>query len=244
MKKIKSINNPTIKQIATLQTTKGRKKYQQFIAEGLRTCKTLMASPLTLIQLYVTEKMVEEAQNLSQNITLLSEQAMKKIAPTKTPSGMLGVFSIPKQAKPKVINPGLVLAQITDPGNMGTLIRSSIAFDYSQIIIIDGIDPWNPKSVQSSAGTIGFANIIQMSWHELKKHTNRPLLSALVPRKGKEIKIGEKNKLFIIGNEAHGIPEKWLTDCEELLTLSMPGKTESLNAAVAGSLVLYISTIK
>jgi len=242
MKKIQSIHNPKIKKIVTLQTSKGRSKEKQFIAEGSRTCQTLLESPLKLIQLYVTEKMVPEAHKLTgeKNMTGISEMLMEKIAPSKTPSGILGVFSTPQQKVPNIIKPGLVLADISDPGNMGTLIRSSVTFGFPQIIIIDGCDPWNPKVIQASAGTIGFAQILQLNWDELKNHAERPPLVALVPHGGTTIKAGKKNRLLVVGNEAHGIPAKWLKDCEELLTLPMPGKTESLNAAVAGSIALYL----
>jgi len=246
MKRFESLQNPTIKKITQLQTTQKRKQYKQFIAEGLRTCKTLLESSIQLVQLYTTENMESQAKQLTheKNISLVSDKIMGKIAPTKTPSGMLSVFTIPKETKPTTMKAGLVLANISDPGNMGTLIRSSVAFGFSQIILIEGCDPWNPRTVQASAGTIGEAQIIKMSWPELVAFKNRPLLCALCPKKGEKIKSEQKNQLLVIGNEAHGIPEEWCQDCEKMITLSMPGNAESLNAAVAGSIALYLSVNK
>lgn len=246
MKKIQSVTNSTVKEIIKLHDVKTRKQLNLFLAEGIRVCKTLIQSPLRLMQLYCTEKMVTEAQKCTDedHITVATEVVMKKISSTKTASGILGVFSIPQQQVPHTINPGLVLAQISDPGNMGTLIRSAVAFGFPQIIIIDGCDPWSPKVIQACAGTIGFAHIVQLTWDELKNHKKRPALAALVPHDGKKIELAEKNKLLIVGNEAHGIPEQWLADCEEFITLPMPGNAESLNAAVAGSIALYLSILR
>jgi TrmH family RNA methyltransferase len=240
VKKIDSPHNEVIKQIATLQTKKGRTQLQQFIAEGVRICSTLVESPLECIQLYVTENLLADAQNLLTDafITIVSEPCLKKISTAKTPCGMVGIFAVPPSIKQKKIEPGIVLANISDPGNMGTLIRSSVAFGYPQIVVIDSVDPWNPKVVQASAGTIGFAQIVEMSWHELVNHADRPKLAALVPKKGAPLK--QKDMLLAIGNEAHGLPETWINECEAKISLPMPGKIESLNASIAGSIALYI----
>ncbi len=240
MKKIESVANPNIKNVVKLHDAKNRKEKKLFIAEGLRVCQTLIESSLKIEQLYCTEKMIKEAKKLTHeyHIILVSEAIMKKIAATTTPSGILGVFHIPSVVVPSKLQSGAVLANITDPGNMGTLIRSSVAFGFTQIVIVEGCDPWNQKVVQASAGTIGFAQIILMSWHNLKNIKTRPSLAALVPSDG--IAINSKSKhLLIIGNEAHGIPTPWLAECDKQITLSMKGPAESLNAAIAGSIALY-----
>lgn len=243
MNQIQSIHNKLIKTIATLQSKKGRVEQNQFIAEGIRTCQTLLESPLQFINLYTTEKMISEAKKIvdEKYMIVVSDAIMKKLSPSTTPSGVLGAFSIPVTKISSTLRPGLVLAHITDPGNMGTLIRSAIAFGFTQIIIIEGCDPWSPKVVQATAGTIGFANIIQTSWEDLKNHTHRPPLTALVPTGGTIVNKAQKNTLLIVGNEAHGIPTPWLKECDYLITLPMPGKIESLNAAIAGSIALYLS---
>lgn len=240
MKKIDSPHNEGIKQIATLQTKKGRIQLQQFVAEGTRICSTLIESPIKCVQLCVTENLLAEAQNLLPDdfITIISEPCLKKISSAKTPSGIVGIFAIPPSIKRKKLEPGIVLANITDPGNMGTLIRSSVAFGHPQIVVVDGVDAWNPKVVQASAGIIGFAQIIEVSWHELVEHPDRPKLAALVPKNGTPSK--QKDMLLVIGNEAHGLPETWINKCETKISLPMPGNIESLNAAVAGSIALYM----
>lgn len=243
IKQITSADNPLIKKVAQLASPKGRTEYNQFIAEGLRTCKALLESPLILDTLFVTDDTLEQARALvpEDRLMLVSSHIMDKIASTKTPSGFLAVFEIPRAQIPATIKPGLVLYDVSDPGNMGTLIRSAIAFDCPQIILINGVDPYNPKVVQASAGTIGQAALIFMTWKQLLDHKNRPQIQALVPTGGQPLDRTSKDALLLVGGEAHGIPAEQLKQCDRRTTLVMPGPAESLNAAIAGSIALYLS---
>lgn len=95
--------------------------------------------------------------------------------------------------------------------------------------------------VQATAGTIGMVHIIETDWQTLRTY-HADKLCALVATGGKTPEELDKSKqrLLVVGNEAHGIPSEWLTDCNEKLTLPMPGSTESLNAAIAASIALYL----
>jgi len=245
MKHITSFDNPLIKKIIALASPKGRSAYGLFIAEGLRTCQTLAKSPLALNNFFVTPETYTQAQEFvsEQKLIIVSEKIMHKIAATKTPSGFLGVFSIPQHKAPGHLAPGLVLYNISDPGNMGTLIRSAVAFDRPQMILVSGADPWSPKVIQASAGTIGYALIIELDWNTLKKHSKRPLLCAMVAHNGKKSEKISSQDLIVVGGEAHGIPPEVATTCDRHVTLPMPGPAESLNAAVAGSIALYLSIL-
>lgn len=242
IKHIDSLVNPTIKAIIKLHTAKGRAEHGQFIAEGWRTCQTLIAGDLPLVQIYATEQTLAQAQQLSmEKVTLVTPAVMNKISASVSPSGILAVFAIPEQASSAQLPAGLVLANIADPGNMGTLLRTAAAMNVKNVIIIDGVDVWNPKVVQSSAGCIGQLSILHLSWQELVALKKRPILAALVVSGGANPKnLSLDERLLIVGNEAHGIPPEWLAHCDEQITLAMPGGTESLNAAIAGSIALYL----
>ena len=246
MKSITSRTNETIKHLFSLQQKKQRTTHNQFLAEGLRACKTLIESKVTLIQLFVTEQYSAESQKIisDEYITIVSESIMEKISSASSPSGIIGQFTIPDEPSADLLSSGLVLAQISDPGNQGTLISTAAALNQKSICIIDGTDPYSPKVVQSSAGTIGMVRIFQWSWHELLEYKGAQKLIALVVSGGKNpSEISVKNALLVVGSEAHGIPEQWITDCDAQLTLPMPGQAESLNAAVAGSIALYLWTV-
>jgi len=240
MKIITSRANPAIKQICSLHTKKGRSTSKQFIAEGLRTIKTLLTGTSNLIQLYVTQNHPIDLVCNPELVTFITPEVMAKISTTKTPSGYLALFTIPQEPQQKIEH-GIVLANITDPGNMGTLMRSAAAMNIKAVIIVDGADPWSPKVVQASAGTVGSLAIYQCSWQELLELKKEKTLCALIVKGGKDPQeLALDNILLVIGNEAHGIPEAWLRDCEAKCTLPMPGGIESLNAAIAGSIALYL----
>ena len=245
MKKITSRQNPEIVSIAKLSQAKERYKQKQFSAEGLRTCSTLINTQ-KLLQLYVTEPLLMQAQQLvdAQLITVVTDEVMKKISQATTPSGIFGLFEIPQQSATKDLGPGIVLVRLADPGNMGTLIRTCAAMGKKSVVVIEGVDPWNTKVIQASAGTIGNINIFQWSWQKLIEHKRQTDLNliGLVPHGGKTIhEVDAHQTLFVIGSEADGIPSEWQQDCDSLVSLAMPGDIESLNAGVAGSIALYLA---
>jgi TrmH family RNA methyltransferase len=242
MKTITSRQNPEIKLIDSLKKAKERKEQNRFIAEGTRTVQTLLTR-YKAIQLYITQKVFDSNHfDISRElITLVSDEVIQKISTSKTPSGIVCVFEIPK-TNHKPLTSGLVLANITNPGNMGTLIRTAAAMNAKTIVVIDGTDVWSPKVVQSTAGTLAFVDIFTLSWHELLQQKNDLQLCALIVKDGKPPeKLDLHNSLIVVGNEADGIPSEWINMCEQKCSLAMPGNTESLNAAIAGSIVLYLA---
>ena len=147
---------------------------------------------------------------------------------------------MPKKPQISTLTSGAVLAQVSDPGNMGTLIRTTAAMGLNSVVCIEGVDPWHPKVVQSSAGAIAAVNVFQMDWQTLIDNKGDIKLAALVVEEGAEPSTIDKNSLIVIGNEANGLPRNWSATCNQQITLPMPGHTESLNAAVAGSIALYL----
>jgi len=192
------------------------------------------------------EQTLISLQQKNQNLTYtVKESVMKKISSAATPSGILAQFPIPLQLPLDQLSSGIVLAQVQDPGNAGTLIRTTAAMDKKTVVFIDSVDPWSPKVVQSTAGAIGLVNIFIISFETLVTHKKNTPLTALVAHNGKLAHPSNlSHSLIIIGNEAHGIPQQWVEQCDNQVTLAMPGKSESLNAAVAGSIALYLARIE
>ena len=243
MKLITSLYNDDVKRAVELKDKKGRDKHKQFIAEGLRTIKTCLESPCECVQLMVTQKAYEQLpEEMIKNtpLTLVSFDIMKKISFSSMPSGFLGIFSMPKSRALAHLKPGIVLYNISDPGNMGTLIRTSVALK-ACCVIIDGCDQLNPKVVQASAGLIAHADCIETSWERLLLHKKDIPLCALVVEGGeKPVAVNLAQSLLVVGSEAHGLPAEVIEQCDTRMTLPMEGPAESLNAAVAGSIALYL----
>ena len=244
---ITSTNNDEIKEVAKLGSTKERSTQGRFIAEGTRICTTLIAAGLKPEQIYVIDE--EHAEKLksivaAKKITLVSPHVMEKMSQAVTPSGVLGVFPIPTKPAITSMSPGLVLARIADPGNLGTLMRTAAAMNKRTVVLVSSVDPYSPKVVQSSAGYIAHLDIFRLDWDTLIKAKAKQGLTlvALVTAEGKSPDtIDFKNSLLVVGSEAHGIPQAWLDTCDQHMTLAMPGNIESLNAAVAGSIALYVA---
>lgn len=187
MKTITSKTNEEIKLVCALHDRKGREEQNRFIAEGLRTVTTLIKNSMKIVQLYTTEKYVADAQKLVNEslITIIPETVMEKISAATSPSGFLGVFEIPAQPNFSQLDSGIVLANLTDPGNVGTLIRTASALNLKNVVIVDGVDVWSPKVVQSTAGTLAFMNIYTPSWQTLVKWKKDTKLCALVVKGGR-----------------------------------------------------------
>ncbi|KKP36135.1 MAG: tRNA/rRNA methyltransferase [candidate division TM6 bacterium GW2011_GWF2_32_72] len=248
MRSITSVKNEEIKKITSLKLAKNRKKFGLFLAEGFRICKTLEEGQLNLAQVYFVKEEEENAKQITTNsnlLTLVTTHVIEKISSASTPCGLICVFEIPEQPDLKEISSGIVLAKVSDPGNMGTLIRTCAAMGHHTVVLVEACDPWSNKVVQASAGTIAKVNIFELSWQELQTAKNSIKTVALVVTGGNPPNsICLHNTLLIIGSEATGIPEEWVHDCDEKMSLPMPGETESLNAAVAGSIALYLASTK
>jgi TrmH family RNA methyltransferase len=271
MKFISSRTNPIIKEVAAVATSSYERSDQQlFVAEGLRVCTTLCSSGIQVQQLFATDSMLEHAKKLVDvsdlarrvspkpekrgeggrattdvsQICHVTDEVMSKISQATTPSGLLGVFHIPKPAA-LPHGPGIVLAQVREPGNVGTLIRSCAAFGMKTVVLVESADVWSPKVVQATAGALGSVNIVVCSWSELLARKGNLQLCALVVSEGSNpADLDLSTSLLVVGNEAQGIPDAWLADCEQRMTLPMPGGAESLNAAVAGSIGLYEMSLR
>jgi TrmH family RNA methyltransferase len=246
MKQITSAQNPEIIAVAKLQQSKERAAQNKFTAEGVRTITTLIEGGYQPTALYCTQELADQAQKIvaEKTICLVNNAIMNKISQSSTPSGIVAVFPIPSKILWEKLSEGVVLAQISDPGNMGTLIRSAAAMGVKSVVIIEGTDPWSHKVIQSTAGTIAHVNIFQTNWPTLLKNKKNLTLCALVVAGGKKPeRIATQKSLLIVGSEAHGLPQEWISDCDEKVTIPMPGNTESLNAGVAGSIALYLTFV-
>ncbi len=243
---IQSLINPKIKHLVALQKKAYRQEHGQFLAQGATVYKTLLEAGLKLHSVFVTAQAYDEHHEMIKPDTMyeITDVVLKKISTETTPSGLVAVFEIPKTQDVDVTANSLVLHNIQDPGNMGTLIRTAAAMNIKTIFTMQGVDAYHPKVVQATAGTIGFVTIVPTNWPIFYKTYKHILMCALVVDGGlSPEQINLKNCMLVIGNEGAGLPPDIIRDCHEKLTIPMPGKTESLNAAVAGSIAMYLKTI-
>ncbi len=241
---ITSTQNPKIKHLVGLQGKNYRSKNKEFIAQGFKTCKTLLDSGFTLKSIFMTEPMYLEHQNnfLIDETYIVDDTIMQRISTTTTSTGIVAIFEM-KNEKLTATDNGAALVNLQDPGNLGTLIRSASAMGLEALYLIDCVDFYNPKVIQATTGSILNLKIFICTWDEFKNSIQSIPLCALVVESGQTPNnIDLKHSLIVIGNEGQGLSDHILKQCTTRMTIPMPGKTESLNASVAGSIAMYLKS--
>lgn len=244
MKYISSSQNEQVKHVVDLQNKWYRYEHGQFVAEGTRACTQLFEKYEPVV-IYMTESYYKTHEfAMYEDITIgVAEHVMAKMCTTKNPSGICAIFNIPSEKPLPQSGPGLVLVEVSDPGNLGTLIRTAAAMNIKEIILVGGVDPYNSKVIQSTAGCLTTVNMYQTNWQTLIAQ-ELPLCALVVRNGTTPNNIDLKNKFLVVGSEAHGLLPAQVLACQEAMTIPMPGHAESLNAAIAGAIGLYLMSLK
>ena len=176
----------------------------------------------------------------------VSEKIFLSLTNVVNPQGILAIVEKGKNANDIDYNENLflVLDDIQDPGNMGTILRTADSLNFKQIIVSkDCADIYNPKVVRSTMGAIFRINIIESddlvkTIKEMKKHKIKILSTSLQTDKTM-YNVSYDKTAIVIGNEANGVEKEIIDLTDEKIKIPMPGKTESLNASVATAVILY-----
>lgn len=232
-----SKENKKIKEIKKLQSKKYRDLTGLFIVEGEHLIKEAYNSG------YLDEIYIEEGKNIDIEIptNYVTKEILKYISNLETPT-MIGICH-KKEEKP-IGNKVVILEDIQDPGNLGTIIRSAVAFNIDTIILSKNtVDLYNDKVLRATQGMIFKINIITRDVIEIIKElkSNNYIIYGTKVDGGKELKTIEKNTKFaiIMGNEGNGISESVSNLCDIYLYINMNKKCESLNVGIATSIILY-----
>lgn len=238
---ITSLDNKKIKDLAKLKQKRHRDLTNRFLVEGehliQEAAKSNLLEEIILIEDYDTD--------ISMNKTYVSKEVMKKLTDLDTPCRMIGVCK--KNNNDKIIgNKILLLDDIQDPGNLGTIIRSSVAFNVETIVLSKNtVDLYNPKVIRSTQGMLFHINVITMDLIEAieKIHNKNILVYATDVVDGTDVRTltkEEKNRYaLVMGNEGNGVSDKVKHLCDKNLYIKMNEKTESLNVGIATSILLY-----
>lgn len=238
---ITSLENDKIKGYIKLKDRKYRKKTNTFIIEGRHL--VLEAYKAGKIIELILEK--DEVLPLDLPTVYVTNEIINKISDLETPSNVMALCSMDEKEE-IVGNKILMLDGIQDPGNLGTIIRSSLAFNVDTIVLSpECVDLYNPKVIRSTQGMIFNTNIVR---RELEEVINI-LKEKEIPVYGTNVEYGEdvtilkekdKSKYgLIMGNEGQGVRREILDMCDKYLYIDMNEKVESLNVAVATSILLY-----
>lgn len=234
-----SLSKNQIKLITSLQKKKYRTKHNLFIAEGTKVVNEFLNSNFKLNALFCVD---EENYISDYECTLISSEELKKISSLISPNNVLALFEIPEKHSLK--NEGLivVLDEINDPGNLGTIIRLCDWFGVNQLICSENtVDCFNPKVVQASMGSLTRISIMYSNILEYLKNSNLPKYAADMDGENVYKTKLPKNAILVMGNEANGISKDVYSSISKTISIPRFGdlqKTESLNVATATAILL------
>ena len=238
---ITSLENERVKKYRKLKKRKYREEYQEFIVEGMHL--VLEAFKSGIIEELIMEE--NEAIPLPCPYVYVTKEVISKISTLDTPSNIMALCKIVPERDLKG-NRILILDEVQDPGNLGTILRSAKAFDIDTVILSENtVDLYNPKVIRATQGMLFHLNVI--------KREISPILDVLhnreIPIYGICFDYGEdargltkkdcKKFALIVGNEGNGIRSSTFDKCDKRLYIKMNERVESLNVAVATSILLY-----
>lgn len=247
---ITSLANEKVKLARSLHRRRGREKERLFIAEGVRLCEEVSRAGVTPALLFYTPEVAAEERvtrlleafaHVGRRGTAVSEEVMCAISDTQTPQGVLAV--VPILEKPPGEGLLLIVDRLRDPGNLGTILRSAWAAGVGQVVTTKGtVDIYSPKVVRGAMGAHFYLSLAaDKEWREIESllEERRVLLADARGEVAYHEVDWSPPSALIIGGEAEGASEEAQRLAHRSVYIPMPGGAESLNAAVAASIMLF-----
>lgn len=250
---ITSINNDLVKETVKLQQKKYRMESGKFLLEGNKgVTEAFNSGKVKIDYVFVLSEKSDKYSYLDCEIIKTNNAVLKKISTTDSAPEIVGVAYQPKndfkllEKSKKVV----LLENISDAGNLGTIIRTASAFNIESIVLYgDTVDVYNPKCVRSSVGNLWKTNIITIkSIDDLKKYFSDFERVATLPKTQNSIWLNDwtpsEKVLVMFGSEADGLSENLINYATNNLTIKMNEKVESLNLSISAGLIMYKLGIK
>lgn len=238
MEVITSLENKKIKNYSKLLLKKYRDIEEKFLVEGEHLVEEAFKSGI-LLEVIKCEDYEREFEVFT---TYVTYDVIKKLSNTLNPQKIIGVCK--KLKNEKIGNKVLILDDLQDPGNLGTIIRSSVAFNVDTIVLSENcVDLYNDKVLRASEGMLFHINIVKrnlMDFIDRLKDDGYTIYGTKVDG-GEVIRNVTKNDkiALVMGNEGSGVKQDVLNKCDKYLFIPMNEKCESLNVGVATSIILY-----
>ncbi len=242
---ITSVNNEIVKNTAKLQQKKYRNSEKKFLLEGYKAIKEAFDSGIIIEKIFVNKNKIQE-YNFAKNILIeTTEPVLKKLSTTETAPESVAVgiqkiydFDVLKKAKKVVL-----LEEIKDLGNLGTILRTAVAFQAEAIVLYgDSTDIYNPKCVRASVGNLWKIPIFQIKdFNQLEQIFENFQRIATLPRSKNFLKNFDIKfpALIMFGSEAAGLSDELIKFSTDSVKIEMAETVESLNLAVSVSIILY-----
>ncbi|HIU74449.1 MAG TPA: RNA methyltransferase [Candidatus Pelethocola excrementipullorum] len=247
---ITSSSNAQVKRVIQLnKKAKERKKQQIFVAEGF---KMFQEAPKEWVErVFVTEVFLNEHKELLWGIDyeVVEERIFNQMSDTQSPQGILCLIRMPTYSLEEVLAGErplcMILEDLQDPGNVGTILRTAEGAGVTGILLSRStVDVFNPKTIRSTMGSVYRMPFVYVDdlCDALPELKARGIMTYAAHLKGENAYDGEdysKGTAFFVGNEGNGLSEHLSRQADRLIRIPMEGKVESLNAAIASSILMY-----
>lgn len=247
LEKIESTQNKQVKEWKKLLSRKGRKKQNKYIIEGVHLIEEAKEYGAHIDTLLIREDKQDDYMTYStSDSVLISKEVAHVLTDAVTDQGILAIVAIDERKE--AVNydkPLLLIDEVQDPGNIGTLIRSADAAGFGTVILGKGsADLYNPKTIRSTQGSHFHLNVIQdelEEWIDRILEAGYPVYGTALDERAVSHRTMEPKESFalIVGNEGSGVSPRLLEKTTENLYIPIKGKAESLNVAVAGSILMF-----
>lgn len=254
---ITSNENSNVKLYIKLSSNKkARDEHNQFTIEGSRLLRESVLENADIQMIFATisafEKNKDFLQKYHDRIITISEGIAKRLSNTKSDQGVFAIINKPenKPLRSQTLNGKfVVLNNIQDPGNLGTILRTADAVEISGVILTENCcDLYNPKVVRSTMGSLFRLNIFcENDFYDVcrkLKSEGVKIYAAVVTKNSVDILSSgfAENSAIVIGNEGNGLKDEHVSVCDERVTIKMNGNIESLNAGIAAAILMWEMT--
>ena len=243
---ITSKNNTVIAETKKLKQSKYRKKENLFLVEGEKNLYDSLKNG-EIVKLFVKEGL-KAPNNIDCPTYTVTETVLKELSDTVTPQGLIGVFKIPQFDLLKSSDRILALNGVSDPGNVGTILRTALAMGYTTILCDEKTaDVYSPKVARSAMSAIFSLNILKTPSLKEKlayyKNEGYEVFAGSLSNKSEKIEniIFPKKNIIVMGNEGNGVTDEILEICDKTYIIPMSKDIESLNVAVAAGITMFIA---
>lgn len=221
-----------------------RRECGEYICDGEKTLREAISFGAEIVTVLWKEKAGQSA--LSNTVSQFTAPAdlFEYASPLKSSPGPVFTVRIPEKKTDFDLHRAIVLENLQDPGNVGTVIRTANAFNIDAVILVGACaDLYNPKTVRASMGAIFRQKVLEMDISALREYLNErklPLYGAALSDKARDMRETElKRSAVAIGSEGRGLSKELLNVCDGELIIPMNPESESLNAAVAASVFMW-----
>ena len=236
-----SKNNPLVKETAALKEKKARKQMGMFLVEGRKMAVECQKSGFEIDRVFVSESYEGELPFEQTKIILVSDDVFRFLSDEKTPQGILCRVKIPIRLLAAPKGRCLFLDGVSDPGNLGTIIRTANAAGYGEIYLTEECaDPYSPKSVRASMSGVFFTKLYRAARTDiLSVLSGVPVVVADMGGENVFSFHAPEKFALAIGNEANGISEETFKNAAYTVKIPMQATQESLNAAISAGIIMY-----